>query len=108
KAESPRSGSVSALPFRGHCAPSANWRFMSANTAGSLKLGSRRLVHAGAASQPVDANEVVGVVVRRSHHDVSGAVPPGGVLEEDAALRQRDEFVSSRSQLAVSIEGNIR
>src|SRR5439155_22803683 len=77
----------------------------------SLEFRPGRLIDAGAAGQPVDANEVVGVIVRRFDHHVG---PRGSQLAlaifrvKDAALRQWNQFVAARRELALRVEGDTR
>src|SRR5207249_6647409 len=77
---------------------------------GSLEFRPDRLIDAGAAGQPVDANEVVGVIVRRLDHHVGrgGSQLALAVFRvKDAALGQWNQFVVARLELALRVEGDI-
>src|SRR5438094_2825691 len=78
----------------------------------SLELRTGRLIHAGAAGQPVDANEVVRVIQRRiDHRHVVLRIHILAVLifrEKNAAFGQRNQLVPTRSKLALRIEHDVR
>src|SRR2546430_1185142 len=75
----------------------------------SPELRPGRFVHAGAAGQPVDPNEVVRVVVGWLNEDIRRREDNALVVpaKEDAPLRQWNQFVPAGNKLALRVKGNI-
>src|SRR6266699_5091489 len=74
----------------------------------SFKLRSGRLIHTGPAGQPVDADEMVRVIVGWLHHHVRRWKVATGAHEKDASFRQGNQLVPAPEQLSLSIEADIR
>src|SRR5436190_2829393 len=74
----------------------------------SPELQPGRLIHAGPAGQPVDADEMVRVIVRRLYRHVRGCEVTARAREKDASFRQGYQLVSSAEQLPLRIETDIR
>src|SRR5882724_7181254 len=75
---------------------------------GSFKLRSGRLIHTGPAGQPVDADEMVCVIVGWLHRHVRQWKVAAGALEKDAPFRQWNQFVPPLEQLSLRVEADIR
>src|SRR5436190_5916534 len=74
----------------------------------SFKLRSGRLIHIGPAGQPVDADEMVRVIVGWLHHHVRRWKVAVGAREKDASFRQGNQLVPAPEQLSLGIEADIR
>src|SRR5438552_11855310 len=74
----------------------------------SLERRSGRLIHTGPAGQPVNANEMVRVIVGRLHRHVWRRKVTAGAREKNASFRQGNQLVPPPEQLSLGVEADIR
>src|SRR5205809_3707917 len=74
----------------------------------SFKLRSGRLIHIGPAGQPVDADEMVRVIVGWLYRHVRRRQVAAGACEKDASFRQGNQLVPTPEQLSLRVEANVR
>src|SRR6185369_12103944 len=74
----------------------------------SPELRPGRLIHAGPTGQPVDADEMVCVIVLWLYRYVRDSKVTAGTREKDASFRQGNQLVSPAEQLSLRVEADIR
>src|SRR5437773_3805259 len=74
----------------------------------SLKLWPRHLIDTGPTGQPVDADEMVRVIVGWLHRNVRRRQVTASAREKNASFRQGNQLVPAPEQLSLRVEANIR